>query len=164
MRPHGVRGELRLQTLTDYPDRISALETVYIGRDPYDAGSATGFSVIGARRHRDQVLIRLEGIDTRDEAETHRGQLLMVALDDAVPLEEGEYYAFQIIGSTVITTEGETLGSIREIIETGANDVFVVQGGLYGEVLIPDIPEVVLEVNLQARQVTVALPPGLLPD
>lgn len=164
MRPHGVRGELRLQVLTDYPERISALETVYIGRDPYDAGSATGFSVLGARRHREQILIRLEGIDSRDDAEAHRGQLLMVALDDAVPLEEGEYYAFQIIGSAVITTEGDNLGSIREIIETGANDVFVVQGGLYGEVLIPDIPEVVLEVNLQTRQVTIALPPGLLPD
>ncbi|MBN2469915.1 MAG: 16S rRNA processing protein RimM [Anaerolineae bacterium] len=164
MRPHGVRGELRVQILTDYPERIIALKTVFVGRDPYDPASATGYDMLGARRHREHILIRLEGINSRDEADAHRGQLLMVALNDAVPLEEGEYYAFQIIGSEVITTDGENLGSIREIIETGANDVFVVQGGIHGEILIPDIPDVVLEVKLQERQMVVTLPPGLLPD
>lgn len=164
LRPHGVRGELRMQILTDYPDRISELDTVYVGRDPYDRASATGVSIVATRRHREQLLIRLEGVATRDDAETYRGQLLMVALDDAIPLEDGEYYIFQVIGAEVITTEGENLGTIREILETGANDVFVVQGGMYGEVLIPDIPDVVLNVDLTRNQMTIALPPGLLPE
>ncbi|GAB4575063.1 MAG: ribosome maturation factor RimM [Anaerolineae bacterium] len=164
LRPHGVRGELRLQVVTDYPDRIAGLEQVYIGRDPYNRTNATGFAVISTRRHRGQLLIRLEGITSREEADLYRNQYLMVALDEAVPLEEDEYYVFQIIGAEVISSEGENLGHIRDIIETGANDVFVVQGGAYGEVLIPDIPDVVLEIDVESRRVLVALPPGLLPD
>jgi 16S rRNA processing protein RimM len=107
-------------------------------------------------------LVRLDGIATREEAELYRGQLLMVALDDAVPLEDGEYYLYQILGARMVTTEGEDLGRIQEILETGANDVFIVSGDSYGEILIPDIPDVILDVDIDQGVVTVALPPGLL--
>ncbi len=163
-RPHGVRGELRLQIITDYPERIADLDVVYIGRDPYDPTSAIGFTVTGTRRHREQLLVRLEGIDTREEADRYRDHLLMVSLEDAIPLEEDEYYTFQIIGAEVLTTDGVSLGTIREVLETGANDVFVVQGGLYGEVLLPDIPTVILEIDIDNRRMTVEIPPGLLPE
>lgn len=164
LRPHGVHGELRLQVATAYPERIAHLHTVYVGPTPYDEAQATAFEVTGVRRHREYLLIRLEGIDSREEAEYYRGQLLMVALADAVPLTEGEYYVFQILGSRVITQEGEELGRISEVLETGANDVFVVQGGVRGEVLIPDVPHVVVDVDIENKVVTVAPPPGLLPD
>lgn len=164
MRPHGVRGEMRLQVITDYPDRISRLEQVYIGDDPYDPESAIAFTVEGTRSHRDTLLLRLEGISDRDIAETYRGKLLMVALEDAIPLEAGEFYVFELIGMEAITDAGESLGRITSVLETGANDVFVVTGGMYGEVLIPDIPEVVPEIDLENNRITVVLPPGLLPS
>lgn len=164
LRPHGVRGELRLQVITDYPERIADLDSIFIGRDPFDPSSAIEFGVVGARRHREQMLVRLEGITNRDDVEPYRGQLLMVALDDAVPLEDNEYYVFQIIGASVVTTDGEDLGKVQDVLETGANDVFVVRGGIYGEVLIPDIPDVVLEISPDTTRITVALPPGLIQD
>ncbi len=163
-RPHGVRGEINVQIVTAYPERISDLEQVYIGRDPYDASGATAFTLSGVRRHRGAVLIRLEGITTREDAERYRDQFLMVALDNAVPLEEGEYYLFEIIGAVVVTDQGETLGRVSDVLETGANDVFVVTGGTRGEVLIPDIPEVVQDIDLEQKRITITPLPGLLPD
>ncbi|NPV68557.1 MAG: 16S rRNA processing protein RimM [Anaerolineae bacterium] len=164
LRPHGVRGEMLLQVITHYPERIADLETVFIGPDPYDRQTAIGFTVVRTRRHRGQLLITLKGIDTREDADTYRNQYLMVALDDAVPLEEDEYYLFQVLGARVVTTTGEDLGRVTDVLETGANDVFVVTGGLRGEVLIPDIADVVLEVDVENGRITVALLPGLLPD
>jgi 16S rRNA processing protein RimM len=163
-RPHGVRGEMRLRVITAYPDRIAHLETVFIGTDPYDADAAQSFSMINARWHREHLLVKLDGIPDRDEAERYRNQFLMVALDDAIPLEDDEYYVFQIIGAKMVTEDGETLGSITQVLETGANDVFVVTGGIRGEVLIPDLPHVILNVDLEQQIVTVAPPPGLLSD
>lgn len=162
LRPHGVRGELRVQIVTDFPERVADLDSVFIGRDPYNTASAQEFGVIGARRHREQLLVRLEGINSRDDVDPYRGQLLMVSLEDAVPLDDDEYYIFQIIGAAVVTTEGEELGQVQEVLETGANDVLLVRGGIYGEVLIPDIPDVVLNIDLKNARITVALPPGLI--
>jgi len=164
MRPHGVRGELRIQVVTKYPERIAQLNTVYIGPDPYDTRTATACKVQGVRRHREQLLIRVAGVTTRDDAEQFRGQLLMVALEDAIPLNEGEYYVYQVLNARVVTTEGEELGRVSEVLETGANDVFIVQGGARGEVLIPDVPHVVLSVDIENKVITVDPPPGLLPD
>ncbi len=164
LRPHGVRGELRVEIATQFPERVSDLETVFIGSDPYDDESALPFTLTAARRHRDLLLVTLEEITSREEADPLRGKLLMVALEDAVPLEEGEYYIFQILGARVVTSAGEELGRIAQVLETGANDVFVVQGGPRGEVLIPDVPHVVVDVDIENQIVTVDPLPGLLPE
>lgn len=164
LRPHGVRGELRIQVSTHYPERMAGLDTVYIGPNPHDREAAHGFGMVGARRHRDLWLVRLEGLTNREDADRYRDQLLMVALDDAVPLEAGEYYVYQILDARVVTTDGEDLGKIVDVLETGANDVFITRGSIYGEVLLPDIPEVILDVNVQDKIVTVDPPPGLLPE
>ena len=163
-RPHGVRGELQLVVTTAFPERIADLETVYVGVDPHDVEAAVPYKIAATRRHRDQLLVRLQTIHTREDADAMRGKLLMVALDDAVPLEEDEYYVFQVIGARVVTTEGEELGRVAEILETGANDVFIVRGGPRGEILLPDIDDVVLDVDVAKGLVTVAILPGLLPD
>lgn len=164
LRPHGVRGELRVEVITDYPERIADLETVFTGSNPYDKTTATAQHIANVRRHRNYLLVVLEDVTTRDDAELYRGQLLMVALEDAVPLEEDEYYTFQILGANVVSTTGEELGQVSEILRTGANDVFVLRGGPRGEVLIPDVPHVVVEVDIENQAITVDLIPGLLPD
>lgn len=157
LRPHGVRGELRVEILTDYPERLPSHRVLYIGPEP------TPYQVEGIRFHRGAALIKLAGCDDRNAAEELRGQWVQIPIEAAVPLEEGEYYHFQVVGVEVVTTEGEPLGRVAEVIETGANDVYVVHGPR-GEVLIPAIEDVVRELDLEARRMIVEILPGLLEE
>jgi 16S rRNA processing protein RimM len=160
LRPHGVRGDLFLQVLTDYPERVGTLGVVYLAGD-VSGSDAVGYTVEGVRRHRGGLILRLEGARDRTQAEALRQAWVLVALEDAIPLEDGEFYLFQLIGLEVVTTSGEVLGVLREVIETGANDVYVVRGGGRGEVLIPAVPHVVRGVDLDAGRVMVELPEGM---
>lgn len=160
LRPHGVRGELRLEVMTAYPERIIEGGHVFLGADPQDPGAAEERRVIRARRHQQFLILELEGIADRDEADAYREQYVMVPLKDAVPLEEGEFYLFQVLGIDVFTDEGEFLGQVSDVIETGANDVYVVHGPS-GEILLPDIEECILKVDIPANRMTVHLMEGL---
>jgi len=158
VRPHGVRGELRAKVLTDHPERLASVGILYVGE------KLRAHKVMGVRQHQGVALIRLEGYEDRAAAEELRGSLLYVTVEDAVPLDEDEYYEFQIEGLAVVTDEGESLGEIVEVFTApGANDVFVVHGPL-GELLIPVIEDVVVELNPDAGRMVVHLLPGLLPD
>jgi len=157
LRPHGIRGELRVEILTDYPERIALHRVLYLGPE------SRPYPVEGVRFHRGAALIKLAGCDDRTAAEALRGQWVQVPIEAAVPLEEGEYYHFQVVGVEVITAEGESLGRIVEVIDTGANDVYVVHGPR-GEVLIPAIEDVVRELDLEARRMIVEILPGLLEE
>jgi 16S rRNA processing protein RimM len=163
LRPHGIRGELRLKILTDYPERVARMKTVYVGSDANQA-DATPYSVESARLHKQFLLLTLTEIQDRSEAEMLRGQFVMVDIDNAVPLEDDEIYLYQLIGLTVKTESGEELGEIKDVIETGANDVYVISSNKYGEVLIPAHDETIIEIDTDAEIVTVKLPDGLLPE
>jgi 16S rRNA processing protein RimM len=156
-KPHGVRGDVRVVPHTDDPERFTWLEEVYIS----DAESPA-IGVEYARFHKDWVLLKLVGYDDRNAAENLRGQLLLIREDQAIPLEENEYFLFQLIGLTVVGEDGEHLGELVEVLETGANNVFVVRGRR-GEILIPDTTEVVREIDFDRGQIIVHLLPGLLP-
>jgi 16S rRNA processing protein RimM len=106
----------------------------------------------------------LTDIDDRSDADMLRGLMVMVKLEDAVPLEDDEIYLYQLIGMTVITDAGETIGELTDVLETGANDVYIVKSSTYGEVLIPVTDETILETNVDGRTIIVALPEGLLPE
>lgn len=163
LRPHGIRGELRLQVMTAYPERIPYLETIYLApeRRPHQRKA---YTLVKARFHRDLVLLTLEGIESRTDADTLRGQVVSVPFDEGAPLEAGEFYVYQMIGMDVYTLAGEWLGQIERIFETGANDVFIVKGGSRGEVLIPDIEDVVKSISLENKRVDIDPIPGLLDD
>lgn len=163
LRPHGVRGELRIQLMTDYPERISTLEFVYLGSDPMQE-EADRYHLIAMRRNKGYGLLTLQGIQDRNTADTLRDLLVMVDIANAVPLNDGEFYLYQLMGMQVYTDDGKVLGSITDIIETGANDVYVVQSDDYGEVLIPITDETLIETHISARKIIVKLPEGLLPD
>jgi len=155
-KPHGVRGDVRVVVHTDLPERFTWLDEVYIGEeDPRPV------PVEYTRFHKDWVLLKLAGYDDRDAVESLRGQLLKVREDQSIPLEEDEYFLFQLIGLAVISEDGDRLGELVQVIETGANNVFVVRG-LQGEILIPDIAEVVRDIGFDSGQITVHLLPGLL--
>lgn len=164
MRPHGVRGEMRLQLLTAFPDRMQNLGPVFLGTDPADPSRFVSRTVTATRRDRGYWLARLDGIDDREAASAFRGWYVMVSLADAVPLEPDEVYLFQVIGLEVVTEAGETLGSVAEVIETGANDVYVVRGGPRGEILIPAIDDVVRSIRPEDGRMIVRPLPGLLSD
>ena len=162
LRPHGIRGEVRMRVLTDYPERIPQLEQIYIA-ESIDTDKAVAYRVIHMRMHQGYALLQLEGITNRDQAEPLRQLQVMVALEDAIPLEEGEFYLYQLIGLSVRTGGGEILGEISDVLETGANDVYVVESPQYGEILIPATDETIVETNIAQGHVVVNLPEGLLP-
>ncbi len=161
LRPHGVRGELRVDVLTAYPERVVPAMVVFLGRQPEDLKSAVAYQVEGVRPHHQYLILKLEGISDRDAADLVRDHYVMIGLDDAVPLDEDEFYLFQAIGLEVYADDGEHLGHVTEILETGANDVYIVNGPR-GEILLPSIDECILDIDIEAERMTVHIPDGLL--
>jgi 16S rRNA processing protein RimM len=165
VRGHGVRGELRVKLVTHYPERLAHLEELALSvKDDPDVDEVEYYEVENTRNHQDHLILKLEGIDDRNEADLLRGRYILVPLDEAVPLEEDEYYYFQLIGLRMVTDQGEDLGEITEILETGANNVYVVKSTQYGELLIPAIEPVVQKIDLETKQIIITPLPGLLPD
>ena len=160
IRPHGLRGELKVSVLTDDPGRFGLLHRVFVGREDEEPET---WSVESYRMDKGAVLLKLGGCSDRTTAETLRGLLVQIPREAALPLEEGEYYEHQILDLEVWTAGGEHLGRVSQIIVTGANDVYVVQSSdpRRKETLIPAIKDVVLEVDLEAGRLVVALPEGL---
>ena len=156
-KPHGVRGEMKVKPHTDEPERFTWLKQVYVGES-----SPRLMAVEKARVSQNMVLLKLTAVNDRTAAEALRGEWLMVPEEEALPLEAGEYFLFQLEGLAVATIEGEQLGTLVSIIETGANHVFVVQGE-QGELLLPDIEQVVQEIDFENGRMTVKLLPGLRP-
>ena len=158
-RPHGLRGEVRVEPRTDLPERFSWLERVYIGDD-----APVAMTVERARLHQGVVILKLGGCDSRDDAEALRGRWVLVPTEEAIPLEQGELFLFQLVDLDVVTVDGETLGTVEDVLQTGANDVLVVRslGEPPRQVLLPDIPDVVIDVDLEAGRIVVQVPPGLL--
>lgn len=163
LRPHGVRGELRIRVMTDYPERIAKLKTVFLAESP-KAEKVTPYQVHGMRMNKGFGLLQLREITNRDQAERLRGLFVLVDIANAVPLEEGEFYLYQLIGLKVVTSLGETLGTLTEVLETGANDVYIVDSPQHGEILIPVIPETIVATNIDEGVLIVNLPEGLIPD
>lgn len=163
LRPHGVRGELRMRIHTDYPERIAELETVYLGRGTDDQ-RARPYTVQAARFHHDYLLLQLEDIPDRSAAERLRGLKVMIDFANAIPLDDDEVYLYQLIGLRVESETGEVLGEVRHILETGANDVYIVDSPTYGEILIPVHDETLIRLDVDEGVVVVRLPDGLLPE
>jgi len=157
LAPWGHRGEVRAEILTDFPERFSGMEHIFVGED------RVPYRVESARLHKGNVVLKLEGVNNPDDAERLRGALLFVPVEEAVPLGEDEYYYHQIMGLEVWTVDGRFLGQVTEILETGANDVYVAERD-GREVLIPAVADVVQEVDLNRHRLVVSLPPGLLED
>ncbi len=158
---HGLHGELKVQLLTDDPHRFGQLERVFLGVEDEEP---VPWPLTSYRLHKGRALLQLEGCNDRATAEALRGYLVQVPFDEAIPLEEGQYFEYQILGLEVWTASGDSLGRVDEIIHTGSNEVYVVRGSGPGfrEILIPALSSVVLEVDLEAGQLVVELPQGLL--
>jgi len=155
---HGIRGALKVrptpEAATTDPEVFLALAEVVLGGQTYQ--------VLHAERHKNQILLALAGIETRDQAEQMVGQELKGDRQRFPALPEGEYYWFQLLRLPVIdVADGELLGYLEEVIPTPAHDVFVIRLGRR-EVLLPAVEGVIVEVNLAEGVLKVAPPEGLL--
>ncbi|MCK9221118.1 MAG: ribosome maturation factor RimM [Limnochordia bacterium] len=156
-RPHGRKGELRVKILTDFPDRFSLLERVYLTLP----GRIAEYEVSNVRYHQGFCLMQLVGIDSIEEANKWALAYVQILQDEVMPLPEGAYYIFDLIGCSVVTDAGVKLGEIVDVLTTAANDVYVVQGE-GEEILLPATKEVVKNIDLSNRSITVSLLPGIL--
>ena len=151
--PHGVNGQLRVRVLSDVPHRFDPGNLVLL-RD------TERVIVSSAPAGRDMVFLKLAGIDSPAVARELIGLELTASTDSSPSLPEGEYFHYQLLGLRVRTEEGEFLGQVSEIIATGSNDVYVVSGPS-GDILIPALAQVILQVDLDGGAMMVRLMDGL---
>jgi len=162
LRPHGVRGELRVSTMTDYPERVGELETLYLSRD-IEGKDAKPYTIETVRLHQEYILIKFKTIPDRNAADRLRDLYVLVDMEHAVPLDDDEVYLYELIGLTVKLEDGTVLGTLSEIMETGANDVYIVKSDTHGTILVPAHDETIVEIDLEGKVIIVAPPLGTLP-
>jgi 16S rRNA processing protein RimM len=155
-RPHGVHGEMVLELYTDFPERLRPKTNIFLGENHIP------MILRSARPHNEGLLLSIEGIDTPEAAGKYRNNAVYVSAKTLPALDEGEYYFHELIGINVVDEDGNTLGELTEIMETGANDVYVITAPSGTEILLPAIPDVILSVDLGEQTMRVHLLPGLL--
>lgn len=155
---HGVRGEVKVFPTTDDPARFKRLKKVML-----DTGKETiPLEVQGVRYFKQFVILKFKGIDNINDIEKYKKCPLLVSREDAVPLEEDEYFIADMIGMEVVTEDGEGFGTLKDVLQTGANDVYVVTNIRGEEILLPAIKECILKVDIKSRKMIVHLMDGLI--
>lgn len=154
-RPHGLHGEMVMDLHTDFPDRMKNGRKLLVGED------YRPMTLVGARPHQAGLLVKFEGIETPEEAGKFRNQWVYIKSSEVPPLPEGKIYQHELIGFQVVDENDHVLGELVEILETGANDVYVVKDESGRELLLPAIPPVILEVDPARRFMRVHLLEGL---
>ena len=154
---HGIRGEVKVFPTTDDPARFKKLKIVLL-----DTGKElTELEVQSVKFFKQFVILKFRGIDNINDIEIYKGKSLLVPREDAVELEENEYYIADLIGMEVVTDEGE-FGILRDVMETGANEVYIIDSKEHGEVLIPAIRDCILDVDVENRRMKIRLMDGLI--
>ena len=154
---HGIRGEVKVFPTTDDPSRFKKLKKVLLdtGREQLE------LEVQSVKFFKQFVTVKFKGIDNINDIEKYKGKGLFVPREDAVPLDEDEYYIADLIGMEVFTEDGR-FGVVKDVMETGANEVYIVDSDDHGEVLIPAIRQCVLDVNVEEKKMLVRLLDGLI--
>lgn len=154
---HGIRGEVKVFPTTDDPARFKTLRNVVL-----DTGrSYLPLEIESVKFFKQFVILKFKGIDNINDIEKYKKSPLLVSREDAVDLEEDEYFMADMIGMNVVTEDGTPFGVLTDIMETGANDVYVVETEEHGEVLLPAIKECILDVDIEAQKMTIHLMSGL---
>jgi len=157
-RPHGLRGEILMDVITDFPERLLRGVKLFVGssREPRIIDSC--------RQHSRGMLIQLRGISSPEAAGSYRQQAVYVLAANRPRLPKGQYYHHELVGSKVVDENQQTLGVLAEILQTGANDVYVVKGAPDRELLLPAIAGVLLEIDSDRRMIQVRVPNGIDPQ
>jgi 16S rRNA processing protein RimM len=153
LAPWGIRGEVKVESMTDFSERFVRGETVYLRN--------SSVTIESSRSRGNVFILKISTIDSRDKAEAIRGMFLEIPSDQLHPLVEGEYYRFQIIGLNAFSTEGKPLGRVSDIISTGSNDVYEISSDT-GKFLIPATDEVVKSIDIDKGCIIIELMKGLI--
>jgi 16S rRNA processing protein RimM len=148
--PFGLKGELKVQSLTDNPERFAPRAKLWLGDQPV--------TIATARDAGGYVYLTLRGFPDRTAIERFRHAIIQVPEADLPTLPEGEFYRFQLIGVEVMNADGESLGVVQEVLETGANDVYRIRTPEGAELLLPALNDVVLSIDLPAKRMVVDPP------
>jgi 16S rRNA processing protein RimM len=151
-RSHGVTGEIVLGVLTDFPERIKTGKTIFLGNHFLPK------KITGVRPFHDHLLLTIEGIHNREEAAELTNLEVFVKVRDLPDLADGHYYHHQLLGLNVELEDGTSIGSVQDILETGANDVYVVEDTAGNETLIPAVESVILRIDLNSKSIVVKPP------
>lgn len=155
---HGVKGELKATALTDDPQRFKKLKWVYIDRN----GNLEKHNIDNIKFFKQFVILKFKDIDTIEEAEKLKGLYLKIDRANAVKLPKDSFFISDIIGLQVYDENNTQLGVLKDVIQTGSNDVYVVSDQENKEILIPALKSVVREVSIDKGRISVILPKGLL--
>lgn len=155
---HGIRGEVKAFPTTDDPKRFKKLKQVILdtGKEKRD------LEVESVKFFKQFVILKFKGIDNINEVERYKRCPLLVTRDHAVPLQEDEYFIADMIGMQVVTEDGALFGTLKDVIETGANDVYIIESSEHGEVLVPAIKECILDINIEEQKMQIHLMDGLV--
>ena len=155
---HGVRGEVKVFPTKDDVNRFKKLKQVIL-----DTGKETmPLEIQSVKFFKQFVILKFKGIDNINDIEKYKRCSLYVTREHAVPLEEDEYFIADMIGMEVCTEDGNIFGTLKDVIETGANDVYVIESAEHGEVLVPAIKECIRSVDIEKGQMMIHLMDGLI--
>jgi 16S rRNA processing protein RimM len=154
-RAHGLRGEMIMDLHTDFPERLRSGRKLFVGEERKPV------TLSGTRPHAKGILVKLKGVETPEDVAAFRNQWVYVEATDVPALPEGQLYQHELFGFEVVDENGNLLGELVEILETGANDVYVVRNEAGKELLLPAIPSVILETDPSQRVLRVHLLEGL---
>ena len=155
---HGVRGEVKVFPTTDDALRFKSLKKVIL-----DTGKEQlPLEIQNVKFFKQFVILKFKGIDNINDIERYKHCPLLIERENAVPLEENEHFIADMIGMQVVTEDGEVFGTLKDVMETGANDVYIIDSKAHGEVLLPAIRECILDVDEEEGRMTVHLMDGLI--
>ena len=154
----GIKGLVKVKPFTDDPERFEELKKVYICKKD----NLIEVEIEEVKYHKDMVLLKLKGIDDMNQAETLKGLYLKIDRKNAKKLPKDTYFIADLIGLDVYSDENELLGKLEDIYNTGANDIYVVKSELGKQLLLPSIPDVIKEIDLEKEKIIVHLLKGLI--
>ena len=155
---HGVRGEVKVYPTTDKPERFLELDYVLL-----DTGrELRKLEIKNVKFIKNLVILKFKGVDNINDIEKYKGRDLWIPREEGQELEEDEYYIADLLGMSVVLEDGQEFGTLKDVMETGANDVYIIDSAEHGEVLLPAIKECILDVDLEKNVMTIHLMKGLI--
>nr|WP_296041803.1 ribosome maturation factor RimM [uncultured Blautia sp.] len=155
---HGVRGEVKVYPTTDEPERFLELDHVLL-----DTGKEfRDLEIKNVRFFKNLVILKFKGIDNINDIEKYKGHDLWIPREEGQELDEDEYYIADLLGLHVILDDGTEFGTLKNVMETGANDVYIIDTNAHGEVLVPAIRECIQDIDLEKNTMTIHLMKGLI--
>lgn len=155
---HGVRGEVKVYPTTDEPERFLELDYVLL-----DTGrELRKLEIKNVKFFKNLVILKFKGVDNINDIEKYKGRDLWIPREEGQELEEDEYYIADLLGMSVVLEDGQEFGTLKDVMKTGANDVYIIDSAEHGEVLLPAIKECILDVDLEKNVMTIHLMKGLI--